>query len=395
VANLAAKIVLRLPASAGRGWLTPNGKTDPPGTYYIRFYEGSAMKQERVDGDFHEAELALLRKERLLKAHSQGFVLLKEKAPDGAAKAHRLTEIISAYIDQESKPDKNRDCRPAKSLRSVKSEFDLFYLAVKVTFVEELTRKHLEDWRDVLNLTYEPDTVYNKLMNATTVLKNNPLRPTPALLPVSEFPDKKETVPDPYTEDEFHTMLREATYDEGLLLYFFATSGMREQEVAHAEREDIDWSLGELHIVKKAKFGFTGKTRAALRQVPLTDELLGELHLKASGLLFPNEGTGRPEGHFLRIVERIATAAGVTPTTAKPHMIAAGMVKDDWCHRFRDTFLANEVHKAKNMADLMLLAKRVGHKDLKTLDKYFGKLKKPYESRLRIKRSTSVISVAS
>jgi hypothetical protein len=64
MANLSVKIVLRLPASAGRGWVSANGKTDPA----RNFYSGSQMKHERVGGGFHEAELALVRHERKLKA---------------------------------------------------------------------------------------------------------------------------------------------------------------------------------------------------------------------------------------------------------------------------------------------------------------------------------------
>jgi len=38
MANLKVKIILRLTASKGRGWVEASGKTDPPGTYYLRFF---------------------------------------------------------------------------------------------------------------------------------------------------------------------------------------------------------------------------------------------------------------------------------------------------------------------------------------------------------------------
>jgi hypothetical protein len=94
LANLKVKIVLRLPASAGRGWIAANGKTDPQGTYNLRFYSGSKMKHERVKGNFHDAELAALRLERKLNAYSQSFVVPEEKAID---KPHRISEVIETY----------------------------------------------------------------------------------------------------------------------------------------------------------------------------------------------------------------------------------------------------------------------------------------------------------
>ena len=59
----------------------------------------------------------------------------------------------------------------------------------------------------------------------TTFLKRNSLPPTPPLFPIKEFPDKKPTVPDPYTEEEFNAMLEQATYDEGLLSSMYNPCG--------------------------------------------------------------------------------------------------------------------------------------------------------------------------
>jgi hypothetical protein len=64
MANLKVKIVPRPLASAGRGWIAANGKTDPQGAYNLRFYSGSKMKHEGVKGNFHDAELAALRLEK-------------------------------------------------------------------------------------------------------------------------------------------------------------------------------------------------------------------------------------------------------------------------------------------------------------------------------------------
>ena len=95
-------------------------------------------------------------------------------------------------------------------------------------------------------------------------------------------------------------MMEAANPDERLLLRFFLGTGMREQEVAHADPT-----------------------------------------------------TGRPEGHYLRIIKEIAERVGV---------VGAG------CHRFRDTFATEQVRVLfPRVLDLRDIAKIMGHEILEML----------------------------
>jgi hypothetical protein len=372
-----------------RRYVKPNKKKfyPPDTTYALRYTDPSTGKRRRPEFHAPSLDSAMLRR-------AEKEMQLLRGVPAGttpeAPKEVLLADAIAAYIAQISKPDKNGELRPAKSITSATNELEKFRLWSGKTYVRELTRGTMEAFRDELNLRYEPDTTYNKLLMVTTFLKRNPLAPTPQLLPITEFPDKKVTIPDPYTEEEFNAMQALATYDEGLLMYAFATTGFREQETAHSEREDINWELGEITIRKKAEYKFRGKNRSARRTTALTPELLAEFELRPPGLLFRNANTERPEGHFLRIVKRIALAAGVTPSTAKKHLDA---VKDDWCHRFRDTFISNELYKCKNEGEKLLLCARVGHANTEMLNKYFGKLKNPYTPQLRQRKAAKVVKM--
>jgi integrase len=110
-------------------------------------------------------------------------------------------------------------------------------------------------------------------------------------LPHSGFPDKKKTIPDPYTEAEFNAMVDKATYDEALLIYMFITTGARAQEIAHMEREDINWNLGELHIVKKRRLGVVGKTDATRRTVLLDADFVCRVVIETAQYApFPIDG---------------------------------------------------------------------------------------------------------
>jgi integrase len=147
-------------------------------------------------------------------------------------------------------------------------------------------------------------------------------------------------------------MMAAATPDERLLLRFFLGTGMREQEVAHAELSDIKHSY--IQVQAKPQYGWSPKTDAGTRNVPLGDALLADLRTHCStGLLFPNPKTGRPEGHYLRIIQDVAKRAGVS---------GAG------CHRFRDTFATEQVRA--RVLDLRDIAKIMGHENLEMMKIY-------------------------
>jgi len=143
-----------------------------------------------------------------------------------------------------------------------------------------------------------------------------------------------------------------ATPDERLLIRFFLGTGMRDQEVAHTELSDIKDTY--IQVQPKPKYGWSPKTAAGTRQIPLGDGLLADLRDHcSSGLLFPNPTTGRPQGHFLRIIQRIAARAAVQ---------GAG------CHRFRDTFATEQVRA--RVLDLRDIAKIMGHENLEMMKLY-------------------------
>lgn len=387
-------IVIRTTSPDGkRGWCLATGKNDPRGPFYLRHCIGSQPKYVRALDiaknpckSFVEAQAAKIRLERELKILAAGGIVPQSSAPENQ---HRIADCIQAYIQDMQKPDKNGETRAAKSVKSAESELKAFHQWSKKVYMHELDASLMKTWRDELNSKYEPDTCVNKLMRVATWWKKNPLCPhEKSLLPYSEFPDKKETIPDPYSQEEFEAMQRVATDEDRILLYMFVTTGMREQEVANAKRENINFELGVIYVVKDGDF--KAKNKSARREVPLPEDLLTEFKMRGPGLLFPAP-QGRAQGHFLRIIEDIARRAGVQATTEKPYMVAAGMVKNDWCHRWRDTYLTNQLHEAKSMADLLSLCKRVGHRGTETLNKYFGKLKNPYVPVLKLRRVESLI----
>jgi integrase len=347
MANLRVTIVVRTTSPEGkRGWIKANGKTDPPGPLYLRYCQGSKPRYEKAGATFDEAEMAQMRLERKLKAHSQGFVVPEETAD--AKKSHRISDVITAYL-----ADLRLNRRPEKSIKSKKSELEEFAKFCGKVYVEQITRTDLIAYRNhLLDAGKAQVTALNKLMSVTTWLKKNTVVAITGLLKAEDWPKKPDTEPSPYSDAEQEAMMEAASYEERLLLRFFLGTGMREQEVAHAELSDIKDNY--IQVQAKPQYGWSPKTDAGTRKIPLGDRLLADLRNHcSSGLLFPNTNTLRPEGHYLRIIKKIAERAGV---------VGAG------CHRFRDTFATEQVRA--RVLDLRDIAKIMGHENLEMMKLY-------------------------
>jgi integrase len=173
------------------------------------------------------------------------------------------------------------------------------------------------------------------------------------LLRAEDWPEKRDTEPNPYTDGELTKMFASAGQHH-LLLRFFLATGCREQEVAHAEFSDINYGKRFIQVQAKPEYRWSPKTDAGTRKIPLGDGLLADLRERGkTGLIFPNANTGRPEGHFLHIIKGIADVAGVA---------GAG------CHRFRDTFATD--HVRARVLDLRDIAKIMGHENMEMMKLY-------------------------
>ena len=373
MANLNVTIVIRTTNPEGkRRWVRATGKkNDPSGPLYLRYCVGSDPKYFKAGNSFQEAEVAKIRLIRKLKIESVGGTVPEDVPAD---KSHRISEVVAAYIADISKPDANNDCRSRKTIKEKQTILNSFVQFCGKTNIEELQgelgRKALTDYRDHLfTQEYEPDTVHKMMLAVVSWLKNNPVFPILKILKKQDWPDRKKTVPDPYTDAEIEGMLGFASPIEALIIRMFRGTGMREQELAHAELEDINWDAKYIQVHRrKPKFNWRSKNKAAKRQIPLGDSLLSDLKDHEPGLLFPHPKTGGVQGHLLRMVKRLATLAGVTPTTAKPHRVDE--VKDNWCHRFRDTYITQRVAEARNMQDLLTVRDQIGHSNFETLAAY-------------------------
>jgi integrase len=350
VMGVTATVVIRVTdeATRKRRWVPATGrKSDPVGSYYLRYCRGSSPRYQYAGDRYEIALVEKIKLERRLKAASVGAVIVEDVTTPKTTD-HRIDTAIEAYL-----ADLTESRRPSKTINSKRTELQAFAKFCGKTHMEQLTRVVLMAYRNsLLDQGYARVTVLNKLMTVVTWLKKNPVHPVSGLLKKDDFPEKPDTEPNPYSDAELRALMAAATPEERLLLRFFHATGMREQEVAHAERSDIGMTY--IQVEEKPEYNWKPKTKAGTRKIPLSASLRDDLLASSSdGLLFPNETTGRPEGHFLRIIQDIAERAGV---------------KGAGCHRFRDTYATEQVRA--RVLDLRDIARNMGHNDLETMKLY-------------------------
>ena len=347
MANLRVKIVLRLPASAGRGWIVANGKNDPPGTFHLRYYSGKTMKHVRIVGDYHDAEIALLLKERELLASSQGFVLPIEETPANVKKFHRCSDVIESYIQMlRATTKRNGRKYSARNLKSLRAELVAFVQSSDRTHVEQFSRADILAFKERLYTAGKAsDTVVKKMLIAVSWLKRNPILSLTGLLKPEDWPMRRKTKAHPYSEAEIRAMLAAArTYEETLLMRVLFATGMRKGEVQQLEFEDLDSLACCVRVRNKPLMGWQTKTVAGVREIPMDDELIAELRtLGKTGLIWRSKATGRV-ARIERTLEQIGKRAGVLPPVDD---------RASWCRGACDSERSASVHICENSGGII------------------------------------------
>jgi integrase len=198
-------------------------------------------------------------------------------------------------------------------------------------------------------------TVYHRFACLLSFLKANDVK----VVALKDAPDYVEHEIRVYTQADLDALLAACTPDERLLFEFFLYTGCREGEVMHAEWNDLIDDCRILLIREKKQWGWKPKGRKE-RRVRIPDFLaegLKETRKKSkSSLLFPNEETGKPEGHLLRKLKAVVKRASLKATYG------------DWTlHIFRHTFATMHLQSG---VDVRTVQKWLGHSELSTTQKY-------------------------
>jgi integrase/recombinase XerD len=134
------------------------------------------------------------------------------------------------------------------------------------------------------------------------------------LLEKTDEPKYTEKVVSAYTNEEIDGPMAAASRDGYEFFQFFLCTGAREEQVEFAVWRDLNFSGKTFQITEKPDLGFTPKDHEE-REVPIPDSLIELLRERRrrypnTRLIFPSK-SGKPEGHFLRLLKRLGVRSGL------------------------------------------------------------------------------------
>jgi len=359
-----------VPVYSGKGRLRPlfalvNGKPEhhPEGVYHLRYSLGGKRMWEPVGKDPNEAIAAKLRREHMMQSKRLG---LQTVGPERENRV-KLADAIEQYLVR---------VRLHRSHKT-QNEFDLmlpqFAETCGKTYLDEITGEDLLMFIVELRKRGLADrTIANRFARVSCFLKKNGIA---GLLEAHERPRYDEKVVEAYNESELTALFKAATKEEELIFRFFLGSGCREAEVSYATWKDINFADRTFTVHSKRKQGFGPKDRSE-RTVPLPDSLVEALKAhrlrSQSHTLFPNK-QGGPQGHFLRILKRLALRAGLhcgECVNKNGLSCRDGAVCNRWeLHKFRRSFAT--LHHESGVSARTMQA-WLGHSDLATTLAYLA-----------------------
>ncbi|HXX02047.1 MAG TPA: site-specific integrase [Candidatus Acidoferrales bacterium] len=359
-------------------WCLVNGQPEfhPNGYYYQRVKRDGKEKWESLGTDPHTASCKA-KAQAKQEAHGTEDVLgLKTSQPEQPAAAekapgYRVTDEVREYLINAAK-------LAAKTYKAYAKSLELFQESCKKTYMHQIGKQDLQALDTFLVQRGNDDrTRSNRVGHIVTFLRNEQgRRPGPPITDVTITIKYVESPPEAYTR-ELEDLFQVSDEDERFLWRFFLGTGFRESETAVAESTDVNHDTKMIRVDQKPEFGFKPKD-CEKRWVPIPDALIAEIDARAKSgscsLLFDNNG--RPDGHILRRLKRVAFDGGLNcgkckgTSDGKVVSCGDGPVCEKWIlHRFRKNF-ATDRHNAG--ASARKIQKWLGHADLETTLRYLA-----------------------
>jgi integrase/recombinase XerD len=341
--------------------------------YALRYKEGGKRKWQEVGSDPQQALTEKLRREHLFQGREIGQPVSYDLGVIEHPKAKNKTSLAQAAKDYLN--DLARKSKP-KTINAYSAALAFFVAEVQPTiYVEDLKRADIERYIDALYRSrVSPRTISNRLGYLRSFLLSLSLRD---LMVVKDKPRYTKKAPNSYNREFLARLFAACDPEERAVFTFFVRTGCREQEVMYACWSDLDLVRGTLTIRKKDDLSWTLKDYEE-RTVPLAPSFVSALRERRrerphDRFIFPTKD-GKPNGHFLRKLKRVALRAGLNCG----HCVNK---KGESCHdkpvcahvdlhRFRRTFATIAHHEGGRSAKT--IQRWLGHSDLQTTMLYLA-----------------------
>jgi integrase len=318
------------------------------GAYYLEWREHGKRIRLSVGKDAADATARRLRKAAELNAINNGVPVA---SPDGQ-NGHRMVSMAAAQFLEETKLTKK-----SKTHAAYDTSLRYFMESCPKLYLEDLQRSDLLKFAAFLRDEKElhPRTCWNKFSNVMSFLKAQGIR---GIVHKNDWPRYVEEEPEVYEREDLDKLFAACDAQQRLGFEFFLMTGMREQEVMHCSREDINFARATVTVRYKPEYGFSPKNYKE-REITIPAKLVKESKgLKAKsdktcGLVFPTAGC-RPKLNFLDDLKACAERAKLKK-------------EEFWLHKFRATFATWSLWAG---VDLRTVQQWLGHSDMESTMRY-------------------------
>ena len=336
----------------------------PEGTYFIEYRENGKRKRVSAGLTVADAKYAARLRKHELDGKSMGVVLPEPVTREPVKKAV-LRVAVKRYLDIVEALKKPNTLR---KYRSVLNRF-LDFFKTK-TAAEDISPDDLNDFMVWLKRKHELDNnsiIHNMIIVAQFLKKQGRSGITAHV----DLPDRIETLPEEYTDDEIKRFFAACDPWERALFMTFLLTGFREQEIVHLRWEDVNFGLNTVKVKAKPELEFYPK-RWEEREVPVPQQLteLLSTHPRKGPecrFIFPSP-PGNREWHMLDKSKAVATTAGLDPARFS-------------LRRFRSTYATRMLRAG---FDVRTVQHWMGHKSLETTMRYLSPAKDVHDKLDRI-----------
>jgi len=318
-------------------------ETHPEGAYYLNV-SGQWLLAGKTSVEAQDTQRKHLARQRYERETGESL--------PGSSGGTPLAEAVDRYFS-------NLEARGAdpKTIRTYHAAIDAFVAQCKKSCVEQVEKQDMLDFMGWLRKQPipqrrhgNPDRTYNNKVSHVAIFLKAFGRG--GLLKKSEYPSYCEKEVTAHSEEELDYLYSRADADDKFFLDFMLGTGFREGEAMHAEYADL---AGDALLVRrKPQFNWKPKKHHC-RRVEIDPALADAIRARGngkSGLIFPNS-EGKPDGHLLRRVQRLAAGGGFHSEN----------------HKLRKTWASRSYLAGVPIRKLQLM---LGHKSLVTTERYLA-----------------------
>jgi integrase len=338
MANTTARLYIR----NATGYSTPPKKLVdlPTGQiFYLVWYEENRKRARSVGRFADKAQVALINQQsELRKAAINPQAQKQRNTPQSAVpEKPQLADAATEYITRVKKSRKH------KTFLAYNRSVQDFLSVVGDKSTADLTRKDILQFMDWMRDKDADDrTIHNRLTHLKTFFTEYSL-PWPMLK--TDRVKYTEPLVRAYSEEDLRRLFAVIDEEETDLFQFFLVTGGREQQVSTASWADLDLDRHEFLIQDKRDLDWSSKDSEE-GGIPVPDDFIERMLARRRRypdrrLIFGN-AAGKPQGHFLRQLQRLAKRKGLNCggcVNRKGESCAGNAVCSNWgLHRFRKTF---------------------------------------------------------